>query len=128
MDFSDRLKELRENAKMTQEDLAKVLGVVRPTIAGYETKGKQPSYDILLKLSEVFNCSTDYLLGAVPYKLDNHPVSETLAPDFEVQRILEALEKNNNLKTVLKIVIDMSQKDLKTIEIVARGIKESNLL
>jgi len=63
-----RLKELRKNYNMTQEDLAKYLGVGRPTIVGYETKGKQPSFEILDKIANLFNVSVDYLLGRTDIK------------------------------------------------------------
>ncbi|MDD7793662.1 helix-turn-helix domain-containing protein [Clostridium sp. 'White wine YQ'] len=63
MSFSERLKILRNSKGITQQDLADILKVERPTIAGYETKGKQPDYDKLLILSDYFNVSIDYLLG-----------------------------------------------------------------
>lgn len=63
MSFSDRLKDLRNSKGLTQQDLADILKVERPTIAGYETKGKQPDYEKLLILSEYFNVSIDWLLG-----------------------------------------------------------------
>lgn len=61
--FGIKLKELREQYKVTQNDLANYLNVGRPTIAGYETKGKQPDYDKLIKISKFFNVSIDYLIG-----------------------------------------------------------------
>ncbi|TCU64164.1 DNA-binding XRE family transcriptional regulator [Tissierella praeacuta] len=68
MDFSQRLKVLRNINNKTQEDLAKYLGVSRPTIAGYETKGKQPSFETLFKIAEYFDVSIDYLLGKTDIK------------------------------------------------------------
>lgn len=62
MDFSRRLKELRESQDITQEQLAALLNVSRPTIAGYETKQRQPDYDKLIMLSDIFHVSTDFLL------------------------------------------------------------------
>lgn len=62
MDFSIRLKELRESQDITQEQLARLLNVSRPTIAGYETKQRQPDYDKLVLIAEIFNVSVDFLL------------------------------------------------------------------
>lgn len=62
MNFSATLKELRESKNITQEELASYLKVSRPTIAGYETKNRQPDYEKLLKLSKFFNVTVDYLL------------------------------------------------------------------
>lgn len=47
---------------MTQQELAEVLQVSRSTVAGYETKNKQPDYEKLLKLSHLFEVSIEYLL------------------------------------------------------------------
>lgn len=64
MDFSNILKDLRESRGVTQDDLAKHLKVSRSTIAGYETRHRQPDYDKLIKISEFFHVSVDYLLTA----------------------------------------------------------------
>lgn len=63
MTFGDQLKYLRINKGITQQELADAMKVGRPTIAGYETKGKQPDYEKLAWLSNFFNVSIDYLLG-----------------------------------------------------------------
>jgi len=75
MDFSQRLKLLRNINKTTQEDLAKYLGVGRATIAGYETKGTQPSFESLFKIADYFNVSIDYLLGRTDIK---EPVDDVI--------------------------------------------------
>lgn len=62
MNFASNLKQLRQGHHMTQEALARYLNVTRPTIAGYETKNKQPDYDKLQKIAECFEVSIDYLL------------------------------------------------------------------
>lgn len=62
MNFANNLKQLRQGHHMTQEALAQYLNVTRPTIAGYETKNKQPDYDKLQKIAEIFEVSIDYLL------------------------------------------------------------------
>lgn len=62
MNFSSTLKELRKSRNITQEELASYLKVSRPTIAGYETKDRQPDFEKLVKLSRYFNVSVDYLL------------------------------------------------------------------
>lgn len=59
----NRLKYLREEKNMLQEDLAKVLDVSQKTISNYETGERDMSTETLTKLSEYFNVSIDYLLG-----------------------------------------------------------------
>lgn len=63
VDFGNILKPLRLKKKMTQEQLAKQLGVTKSVISAYETGMRMPSYDILVCIAKIFNVSTDYLLG-----------------------------------------------------------------
>ena len=63
MGFSKRLKLLRKNADVTQDELAQYLQVSRSTIAGYETKNRQPDYDKLYMIAQFFHVSTDYLIS-----------------------------------------------------------------
>lgn len=59
----NRIKELREEKHITQIRLSIELEVSQETISAYE-KGKYfPSVKMLIKLSEIFNTSIDYLLG-----------------------------------------------------------------
>lgn len=62
MPFSEKLKKLREENHYTQKYVAKHLNVARSTIAGYETKNRQPSHEKLTILAELFHVSVDYLL------------------------------------------------------------------
>lgn len=59
----NRIKTLREEFGYTQQDLANKLNSSKSVIGLYENETRKPSLEILLKLSEVFNCSIDYLLG-----------------------------------------------------------------
>ena len=61
--FSDRLKQLRKKKKLSQEKLSEFLGYYPNYIGKLETGVHAPSADVLLKLSEYFNVSIDYLLG-----------------------------------------------------------------
>lgn len=63
MSFGTNLKKIRQDNNLTQEELAKKIDTSRSNIANYENDKNMPSIDILEKLSEIFNCSIDYLLG-----------------------------------------------------------------
>lgn len=68
MTFSDRLKKLRKEKGLTQEQLAKEVNVDRSTVGKWEGKaGKHlPSDDVKCKLANLFGVSIDYLMGYVP--------------------------------------------------------------
>ena len=73
-----RLKELRLTKKMSQQILADLIGVSRSTVAMWETSSSQPDNDCLLKLSDIFEVSTDYLLGRT-----DDPSQKTLDEQLE---------------------------------------------
>lgn len=59
----NRIKNLREERDMKQEDLAKVLSISPSAVGMYERDEREPNDEITLKLAEYFGVSTDYLLG-----------------------------------------------------------------
>ena len=63
MCFGNNLKKYRQENGLTQEELAKKINTSRSNIANYENGKNMPSIDTLEKLSKVFNCSIEYLLG-----------------------------------------------------------------
>ncbi|GHU60022.1 transcriptional regulator [Clostridia bacterium] len=58
-----RLKTLRKNKGITQEELAKAIGVLRHSYVYYEKGTRSPTCDILVKICKQLDVSADYLLG-----------------------------------------------------------------
>ncbi len=63
VDFGARLKELRLKAGLTQKQLASQVGVTKSVISFYELRERAPSPEVLIKLSNIFHVTTDFLLG-----------------------------------------------------------------
>ena len=59
----ERLRELRKKSGFSQRQLAAMIDVSPSIISGYETGERTPSTEALLALSNIYHCSTDYLLG-----------------------------------------------------------------
>ena len=59
----NRIKQLREEKKWTQLELSQKMNCAMSSIAMYENETRNPSLEVLVKLSEIFNCSIDYILG-----------------------------------------------------------------
>ena len=70
MEFSERLKELRKQAKLTQVELAGKLGIVQSSYADWERGKKKPTQENLVKIAQVLNVSIDYLVGNSEEKSD----------------------------------------------------------
>ena len=63
VDFGNRLKKLRQQEGLSQQQLADRLGVTKSVVSYYELHERYPSPDVLIKLSSIFHVSTDFLLG-----------------------------------------------------------------
>lgn len=60
--IGEQLRTLRTANKMTQKELAGELSVAFQTISNWENNSIDPSVNMILRIAEYFNCSTDYLL------------------------------------------------------------------
>jgi len=92
--FGDKLRELRTERNMTQEELANKLDIVKATVSGYETSQTYPSVEVLIKLCDIFDVSADYLLGRSESRtlLKSEMTDEQL---FIVQRLIREFERSN---------------------------------
>ena len=63
MELKDRLKELRSQAKLTQEDLANQIFVSRTLVSKWESGDRYPSKDNLARLAVLFQIPQDTLIG-----------------------------------------------------------------
>ena len=63
VEFGDRLRQLRKDRKLTQQQLADLIGVKNSVISFYEVGERIPSPDILRKLALALHVTADYLLG-----------------------------------------------------------------
>ena len=61
--MKDRLKELRKEKGLMQADVAKAIGVSISAYSNYEQGIREPSIDILKKLSRFFNVTVGYIVG-----------------------------------------------------------------
>lgn len=104
MSFEKRLKALRLKNEITQDYVARRLNVARSTIAGYETKNRQPSHEKLTALASLFHVSVDYLLegeetiSITPSQSVPEPVTERNF--LEKYRGLSAESKRDVLKYI----------------------------
>ena len=63
VEFGAKLKKLRTEDGLTQQQLGDLLGVSKSVVSYYEVNERIPSPDTLVKISKVFHVSTDYLLS-----------------------------------------------------------------
>ena len=96
VDFGNRLKELRKQYNLTQKQLADKLGITKSVVSYYELSERCPSPEILVKLAEIFNTTTDYLLNIERTRVID--VSELTDDEIEVINSMVSILKNKQLK------------------------------
>lgn len=60
--LGEKIKRLRNSQNMTQTELAERLNITKSTVSSYENDSRLPSYDVLIKMAQLFNVTIDSLL------------------------------------------------------------------
>ncbi len=93
--LSDKIKMLRENAGITQSELAKSLGLTRSAINAWEMGLSVPSTQYITELAKYFNVSTDFLLGME----ESATISVSGLTDKQISAVLNVIQCfKDNLK------------------------------
>ena len=123
--FDERLKSLRKKCGYTQGSLAETLGVSKGTVAMWETGKRTPDFETLIRLSDLFDVRTDYILGksndSSPAKLSDDDIEQL--GRWELESVYTDLMK-------LYLSLDsFGQKDVENlIKSEAQRCKEQNTL
>jgi transcriptional regulator with XRE-family HTH domain len=89
--FGQRLKALRLEKGMTQQQLADVLEIEKSNISRFESGKQSPSSENKVKMAKLFNVSVDYMLGLSEHKTLNHDKSEKISK--EAADLMEKINK-----------------------------------
>ncbi|WP_085678719.1 helix-turn-helix domain-containing protein [Limosilactobacillus reuteri] len=98
--IGNTIRELRKEKKMSQSELGKFIGVSQTTVTAWETGRAEPSSTFVSKLADLFNVSTDYLLGRTDSKKEPYyELTEKEKNDIAVQaeKLMDGIESGENL-------------------------------
>ncbi len=102
MDLHKRIKKLRQDKEWTQQELADKVGVKQKQISSYETGVSKPSANVLMRIAEVFDVSTDSLLA----DLERLSASKSIK-DIELLEYFQAVDHfKEEDKQAIKKVLD----------------------
>ena len=114
MNFGENLKMCRGRANITQEELAKKLGISTKTIGRWESSSECPKTVDLKKLSSILKCETNDLLGIKEKKVVNKPKEEKIVvPKKEVKLSLN--EQESKITKILSKAIDVIAKIIQVL-------------
>lgn len=94
--MESRIKQLRENIGLIQEILASELGITQQMLSKYERDVLCIKVDVLKKIAEYFNVTTDYLLGISEVKRDlqgQMKMNKTLDTYYDLIEIYKGLDE-----------------------------------
>lgn len=136
MSFGTKLQDARQKQHLTQEQLAELLGVTRQSISRWETDVVYPDLAKIVKLSEVLNVSTDYLLKneepiqqrKEPSKLLFALVGKKVSLGFydESDPPLPLIERTKTIETIL-LGIDTNYVKVSITDTKKKTIKEISI-
>lgn len=125
MSFQENLKYYREKAGYKQaKDFAQILNIPYSTYVGYESKNREPKYEMLCKIADLLEVSTDDLLGRTSNILGNNE-------DEQLKITINKLLKQNNEKELYKfdhLEIDKIQSNFFDYYIVLKEISKNNII
>lgn len=84
--LGDRLRAIRKEHGLTQQNIADVLGVDRTTYTVYEGGSITPSPATLVKLSQIYNVTVGYLIGVE----ENHPELRKIPEEKQREKLLSS--------------------------------------
>lgn len=111
--MNKRIKEIRQNAGITQREFADRIGVSRNTIAAYETDARVPIDAIIVSICREFNVNEDWLrtgLGNMYAEVN---------PDIQLSKALGSLlreEAGSFKKQLILSLLELNQKEWDTLE------------
>ncbi len=93
--LNENIKHLRLSHGMNQVEFAKLINVTKQCVSNWENDNVLPSIEMLVKIADVFNVTTDYLLGRnEKYLLDVSELKEDQIAHISL--IISDLSKHNN--------------------------------
>jgi len=117
-EFSKRLKKLRKEKGLTQEELAQALNITRSALSLYEIGKRDPDTETLRKIAGFFNVSVDYLLGRTDIR---NPESSFSSLDEKIAQIMKELGPEVTMQFYdLK---GMSEEEKENLIIFLQGLK-----
>ncbi len=121
--FPERLKKLRKEKRLTQKELGERLGVKQNTFTNWENGKREPNLSIILKLAEILETSTDYLLG---YTILSKDVPVVSLSEIDIKNI-ENLSMLELGMLKIAIVMEVAKTSRNTKEIIQELIEVYHL-
>lgn len=105
--FSEMLKYLRTRESLSQSELADKLGVAKSTISMYEVGKREPDFETLEAIADLFNVDMNFLLGKDGSENDYYYLND------ETRQIAQEVFESSDLRMLFKVARDIPPERLK---------------
>lgn len=110
--LGDRIKQLRKEKDLTQEEMADQLSLNRATISNWEIDRASPDAKTIIQLADFFNVTVDYLMGISDSPQTNFsPKADKLLKAISLAEELPE-EKITELADILEVFIDLQMRKM----------------
>ena len=106
-----RIRILRNELQLSQEELGKIIAVDKTTISGYETGRIAPPLDVVVRLAKYFHVSADYLLGIT----DNR---------FSISRLGDRASNGLSIGKFIELYLSLSAELRENIAVLVTNLKK----
>ena len=107
MGFAERLRLLRQKRGLSQQELAKKLGISNSTVSMYERGERSPDLEMLELIGDFFNVDTDYLIGK--------EVGSMYYLDPDVAQFAQALYERPEMRVLFDASRKLTKEDLEMV-------------
>ena len=115
--FKEMLKYLRLRENLSQSELAEKLGVAKSTIGMYEVGKREPDFETLEAIADLFNVDMNFLLGKDGSENDRYYLND------ETAKAAQEIFENKELRALFDVQRDMEPDDLRALHNMALALK-----
>lgn len=116
--FKEMLKYLRSRENLSQAELAEKLGVAKSTISMYEVGRREPDFETLEAIADLFNVDMNFLLGK-----DGSENDDRYYLNDETAKAAQEIFENKELRMLFDVQRDMEPDDLRALHNMALALK-----
>ena len=114
--FSNKLRELRRQRKMTQAQLAAELGISKSAVSMYEQGNREPELELLQRMADLFQVSVSAMLGREEPLLNGDP---------ELTEYLESLRDRPELRMLFSVTKNATKEDVEAAVKIIEALRGS---
>ena len=93
--LGDQIRAMRKSFRMTEVELAEILGVKKQTVCNWENENIPPSVEMLRRMAKYFSCSADHLLELDTSRIIVDVKGLTLEQRAHIQQLIDDLRGVN---------------------------------